>query len=98
MTVVLNCMKLIPLLFLVALSTSIAAKIELVAGGGTKSPPCAANEVELKEPFGVEFTPAGEMIIVEMTKGERVLRVDQQGTIWLLAGTGERGDAGDGGD
>ncbi|MEQ1860857.1 MAG: hypothetical protein ABMA13_13055 [Chthoniobacteraceae bacterium] len=91
-------MKLIPLLFLVALTPSFAATIELVAGGGTKVPPCAAAEVELKEPFGVEFTPAGEMIIVEMTKGERVLRLDKAGTVHHLAGTGRKGFTGDGSD
>ncbi len=76
----------------------LAAKIELVAGGGQTAPPCAAAEVELKEPFGVEFTAAGEMIIVEMTKGERVLRLDKAGTVDHLAGTGQRGADGDGGD
>ena len=79
-------------------SSLLAAKIELVAGSGTKSPPCAAKEVELKEPFGVEFTSAGEMVIVEMTKGERVLRLDKAGQVNLLAGTGQKGAAGDGGD
>lgn len=77
---------------------ALAAKFELVAGGGTKAPPAPAAEVELKEPFGVEFTAAGEMIIVEMTKGERVLRMDKAGTVHHLAGTGQRGADGDGGD
>jgi len=83
---------------LVGLSTAHAAKIELVAGGGTKEPPCAAAEVQLREPFGVEFTPAGEMIIVEMAKGERVLRMDKAGQVHLVAGKGQRGYAGDGSD
>jgi hypothetical protein len=92
-------MKAIPLLLLVFLPfIATAAKIELVAGTGTKAPPCAATEVELKEPFGVEFTPAGEMVIVEMSKGERVLRLDKSGTVQHLAGTGSKGFSGDGSD
>ncbi len=75
-----------------------AAVIELVAGGGVKEPPCLATEARLREPFGVEFTPTGEMIIVEMSKGERVLRMDRAGEVQLAAGTGKRGYAGDGGD
>jgi DNA-binding beta-propeller fold protein YncE len=83
---------------LAGLSTAHAAKIELVAGGGTKEPPCAAMEAQLREPFGVEFTPGGEMIVVEMSKGERVLRMDKGGQLLLLAGKGQRGSEGDGGD
>lgn len=86
------------LLLPVLLMQAHAARIELVAGGGTKSPSCPAKEVELKEPFGVEFTAEGEMIIVEMTKGERVLRMDKSGTVHHVAGTGKRGADGDGGD
>jgi hypothetical protein len=74
------------------------ATLELAAGGGSSQPPCAATEVKLREPFGVEFTPSGEMIIVEMTKGERVLRMDRERRIHHLAGTGETGFAGDHGD
>jgi streptogramin lyase len=38
------------------------------------------------------------MIIVEMSKGERVLKVDRQGNVLHVAGTGSKGFAGDGGD
>jgi len=51
---------LLPLIF-AAYSAASAAKIELVAGGGTQEPPCAAKEVALREPFGVEFNPSGDM-------------------------------------
>jgi NHL repeat len=75
-----------------------AATLELVVGGGKEVPPCKAKEVQLREPFGVEFTPAGEMIVVEMSQGERVLRVDRLGNVQHVAGTGSKGFAGDGGD
>jgi DNA-binding beta-propeller fold protein YncE len=51
----------------------------------------------LHEPFGVGFLPAGGMIIVEMEHGNRVLKVDAAGMQEVLAGTGTKGFAGDGG-
>ena len=75
-----------------------AATLQLVAGGGSANPPAKATDVQLREPFGVEFTPTGEMIIVEMSQGERVLKLDRAGTVHLVAGTGAKGFAGDGGD
>lgn len=86
---------------LVALATVAplhAATLELVAGGGSTNPPAKANEIQFREPFGVEFTPGGEMIIVEMSKGERVLKLDRAGVVQHIAGTGGKGFAGDGGD
>lgn len=74
-----------------------AAKIELVAGGGEKDGDAPAKECRLREPFGVEFAPDGAMIIVEMVTGNRVLRVDAEDKLTVLAGTGEKGFAGDGG-
>jgi hypothetical protein len=85
-------------LFALCISTATAARIELVAGGGAQNPPAPATEARLREPFGVEFTPAGEMIIVEMSGGERVLRVDAAGTLHHIAGKGRTGFSGDGGD
>jgi sugar lactone lactonase YvrE len=73
------------------------AKIELVAGGGDKAADAKATECKLREPFGVEFTPDGKMLIVEMVSGNRVLRVDRAGHLTLLAGTGVKGFSGDGG-
>lgn len=89
-------MKLLAIFFALALPLA-AAGIELVAGGGTKDADAPATECRLREPFGVEFTAAGEMIIVEMTKGERVLKVDARGVLRVIAGTGARGYSGDGG-
>lgn len=87
------------LLFLLALSTAaLAARIELIAGGGTQAADAPATECKLREPFGVEYLPDGTMIIVEMVSGNRVLAVDKAGKLTLLAGTGVKGFAGDGGD
>jgi sugar lactone lactonase YvrE len=88
--------KLLCALLLFLASTTFAAKIELVAGGGTKDGDAPAKECRLREPFGVEFLPSGEMIIVEMVTGNRVLSVDKSGRLTVLAGTGEKGFAGDG--
>jgi DNA-binding beta-propeller fold protein YncE len=92
-------LRLLPscLVLLLLLTPLRAEKIVLVAGGGTKDAEAPATECRLREPFGVEFTKAGEMIIVEMTKGERVLKVDAQGVLRVIAGTGAKGYSGDGG-
>ncbi|MBI5766844.1 MAG: hypothetical protein HZA93_03565 [Verrucomicrobia bacterium] len=52
---------------------------------------------ELREPFGVDFDRAGNLFIVEMEKGNRLLRVDARGTLKHVAGRLESGDSGDGG-
>ena len=77
--------------------SAFAAKIELVAGGGAKDGDAPATECKLREPFGVEFAPDGAMVIVEMVSGNRLLRVDKAGKLTVLAGTGLKGFAGDGG-
>ncbi|MGB8170076.1 MAG: hypothetical protein WCF18_21410 [Chthoniobacteraceae bacterium] len=74
-----------------------AEKIVLVAGGGAAEKDAPATECKLKEPFGVEFLPSGEMIIVEMTSGNRVLKVDAKGLLRVIGGTGTKGYTGDGG-
>ena len=74
-----------------------AEKIVLVAGGGSAEKDAPATECKLKEPFGVEFTPAGEMVICEMTSGNRVLKVDAKGVLHVVAGTGVKGNSGDDG-
>ena len=77
--------------------SAFAAKIELVAGGGTKESDAPATECKLREPFGVEFAPDGSMVIVEMVFGNRVLHVDKAGILTVIAGNGAKGFAGDGG-
>ena len=89
-------MKLILALF-AFLSTALAGKLEVIAGGGLAEADAPATQCKLREPFAVEFTPDGQMLIAEMVSGNRVLAVDKAGKLTLLAGTGKKGFSGDGG-
>jgi sugar lactone lactonase YvrE len=86
---------------LVAIVTSAlplrAEKIVLVAGGGKDAVGIPAIEAKLKEPFGAEFDHAGNMFIVEMAMGNRLLKMDPKGLLTHIAGTGKAGFSGDGG-
>lgn len=78
--------------------TAPAAQVVLVAGGGTGTVGgVAATQFHLREPFGVELDPTGGLVIVEMALGQRVHRVDPAGILTTIAGTGMKGEAGDGG-
>ena len=92
-------MKTLPALALAffTLAPLRAEQLIPVAGGGTKTADAPATECALHEPFGVEFAPGGDMVIVEMERGNRVLRVDARGTLTVIAGTGAKGFSGDGG-
>lgn len=86
-------------LWLLALpsTTAHAAKIVLVAGGGTSSQDgVPATEFKLNGPFGVDFDKEGNFYIVEIA-GHRVLKVNREGRISKIGGTGEKGNAGDNG-
>lgn len=50
----------------------------------------------LREPFGVTFDRDGATYIVEMS-GNRISKLSPQGTVRVIAGTGEQGFTGDGG-
>jgi DNA-binding beta-propeller fold protein YncE len=56
----------------------------------------AVGGPQMKDPFGVALDRAGNLFIVE-EEANRVLRMDAQGRIDLFAGTGVKGDGGDGG-
>ena len=77
------------LLFLCALPMYLqAAKVDLVLGPEQRA---------MKEPFGVDFDSEGNWYVVEH-KGEVILRVDAKTrSATVYAGTGEVGNAGDGG-
>jgi sugar lactone lactonase YvrE len=77
-------------------SPASAAKIVLVAGGGTAGDGSPATQAKLDSPFGVEFDRGGNLILVEMT-GHHVRRIDSQGVITTIGGTGEKGHSGDNG-
>jgi sugar lactone lactonase YvrE len=86
---------LIGLLAFCVESAAAADRVVLVAGGtGQEGGP--ATEARLMGPFGVDFDRDGNMFIVEMV-GQRVLKVDRDGKLTRLAGTGQKGDGGDGG-
>src|SRR5205809_581860 len=71
-----------------------AERIAVVAGGdGRDGNP---THTKLDQPFGIAFDPLGNMFIVELT-GHRVLKVDPRGNLTTVAGTGQKGDGGDGG-
>lgn len=81
-----------------ALATPLRAeKIVLVAGGAEDRTDLPATQAKLKEPFGVEFDRQGNLFIIEMAAGNRLLRVDAQGRLTHVAGRPAAGDAGDGG-
>jgi hypothetical protein len=73
-----------------------AAKIILVAGGGSGDDGVPALEGKLVEPFALDFDKSGNMYIVELS-GNRVRKVDAKGILTTIAGDGKKGDGGDGG-
>ena len=77
--------------------TGLAERVVLVAGGGTAASGQPATACKLNTPFGVDFDRAGNLFIVEMAGGERVLKVDADGRLTVFAGTGEKGFSGDAG-
>lgn len=66
----------IALLLLALLSGSARAdRIVLVAGGTGDRTGIPAVEARLKEPFGVDFDGAGNLFILEMVTGNRLLKI-----------------------
>lgn len=93
-------MKLLLPLLLTAFAFALplhAEKIVLVAGGSTEGNGIPALQARLKEPFGVDFDRAGNLFIIEMVSGNRLLKVDAKGVLTHVAGTGKAGASGDGG-
>ena len=78
-------------------STVYGERLVVVAGGATEGTGISATEAILKEPFGTGFDGAGNMWIVEMASGNRLLKVDAQGVLTHVAGQLQPGDHGDGG-
>ena len=93
--------RLIPLLLALTLTTTAAAvargeRLVLVAGGGTGGEGGPAAKAEIMTPFGLAFDGAGSSFFVEFT-GHRVRKIGADGVLSTLAGTGRKGDGGDGG-
>lgn len=74
-----------------------ADKIILVAGGARDATGIAAVDAALKEPFGTAFDPGGNIWIVEMISGNRLLKVGSDGVLTHVAGQLKPGYSGDGG-
>ena len=74
-----------------------ADKIVLVAGGDEDRTGIPATRARLLEPFGVDFDAAGNLFMVEMVTGNRLLKMDSSGVLHHVAGQLAPGDAGDGG-
>ncbi len=73
-----------------------AVRLEHVGGGGTAPAGAPVMNLKLVEPFGVDFDDQGNWYICEH-KGERIVRVNPDGSTTLIAGTGSVGYSGDGG-
>jgi len=73
-----------------------ADKLVRIAGGGTEENNVRATRAKLVQPFGIDFDKAGNLYVVEL-QGGRVLKVDAKGIFTILAGTGMKGNTGDGG-
>lgn len=88
---------LLGLAFLAGVLAAKADRIVLVAGGMEERVGVAAPQARLYEPFGAEFDGAGNLYIIEMAAGNRLLRVDGRGMLAHVAGSRSAGDGGDGG-
>jgi len=76
-----------------------AASIQTAAGtgtGGYSGDGGPATEARLNGPFGVTLGPDGALYVCD-TYNHVIRRVDAQGVIHTVAGTGQKGYAGDGG-
>ena len=89
-------LSFVTLAFVLLAPALLAERVVVVAGGGNEVTG-PATRCRLHAPFGIDFDRSGNMFIVEMAGGERVLRVDRRGMLTVVAGTGEKGDRGDGG-
>ncbi|MEQ1829235.1 MAG: hypothetical protein ABL921_24945 [Pirellula sp.] len=61
-------------------------KIVLVAGGERQAVDIPAISARLYEPFGAEFDAVGNLWIIEMASGNRLLKMDHQGVLTHVAG------------
>ncbi len=73
-----------------------ADKLVRIAGGGAQDNNVHATQAKLMQPFGIDFDKAGNFYLAEL-QGERILKVDPKGNFTILAGTGKKGNSGDGG-
>lgn len=74
-----------------------APRIELVAGGDLDETEIAACDARLHEPYGLAFDAHGSIWLVEMSQGNRLLKIDPSGILHHVGGQREAGFSGDGG-
>lgn len=86
---------LLGLAFTAVVLTAKAERIVLVAGGAEERVGIAATQAKLYEPFGAEFDAQGNLYIVEMVAGNRLLKMDGRGILTQVAGQRTAGDGGD---
>src|SRR4051812_16612781 len=92
-------MRLPLLCFLAGTVSAAAATITTFAGNGTKgfaADNAAATAAQLADPGGIARGPDGALYICD-TANHRIRKVTRDGKIVTVAGTGEKGYAGDGG-
>src|SRR6188768_2413076 len=65
---------------------SSAARVTLVAGGGTGGDGSPARSAKLDGPFGVAFDRSGTLFFVEIA-GNRARKIDSHGVLTTIAGT-----------
>lgn len=79
---------------LAGVSFAKADKIVLVAGGGDGPDGSEATKAKVVQPFAVDFDKEGGILFVEMVGGERLRRIDPNGVLNTLAGTGKKENPG----
>ncbi len=81
-----------------AVSDSPAATVEVIAGGGDRElvagEEIPALEAKFSEPFSVDFDDQGNIYGVEYQSGNRVFRINSEGTVTLIAGVLSRTNRG----
>jgi DNA-binding beta-propeller fold protein YncE len=88
---------LLTLIFISQTCILAAEKAVLVAGGGLGEDGTPAVNAKVVQPFAVDFAADGTIFFVEMNGGERLRKIDAEGNIHTLAGSGKKGDSGDNG-
>src|SRR3954469_10691572 len=82
------CAPLLALAWWLATPALYAARIVLLVG---------SEASPLHEPFGAAAAKRGNVFIIEMMSGNRLLKLDSHGVLTTIAGTGMPGGGGDGG-
>lgn len=73
-----------------------ADKLVRFIGGGMGANNIASTDAKLVAPFGIDCDRAGNFYVAKLA-GQRVLKIDAKGIFTILAGTGQKGNTGDGG-